>query len=98
MPTHIAGRVALGIGVAAVLVILVIAVVPPPVQVLAAIFTLPLGTAFVAYANPKPRRRTSSPPLNAKPTVGPSWAVNSVGMDQPARVHSIRPIPPPVAS
>lgn len=97
MPTLIAGRVALGIGIAAVLVILVIAVAPPSMRVLAAIFTLPLGASFVAYANPAPRRRTSPPPLSATPTVGPSWAVSSVGMDQPVRVHPIRPMSPPVA-
>lgn len=98
MPTHLAGRVALGIGTAAVLVILVIAVVPPAMQVLAAIFSLPIGASILAYAHPAPRTRTAQSTRLAKPTVGSSWTVSTAGMDQPGRVHPIRPIPPPVAS
>jgi hypothetical protein len=57
MPSHLVGRIAVVIGLAAVVFFLILTLVPPPVQVLVALLSLPLGASLVAGASAAPRRR-----------------------------------------
>jgi hypothetical protein len=57
MPSHFAGRAAIVIGIAAILLFIVAAYVPPSMQVLVAILSLPIGASLFASATAAPRRR-----------------------------------------
>ena len=55
MPSHLARRIAIVVAVAAVLLLAVVTVVPPTMQVLAAILSLPIGATLFASIATTPR-------------------------------------------
>jgi hypothetical protein len=57
MPSNLAGRIVVVLGVAAILLFVVMTFVPSTAQVLVAVLSLPVVAMLVAATGPAPRRR-----------------------------------------